>query len=274
MNTAERNDLVVANLPLVGFLVSDWCSRASHLPREDLASAGTIGLVEASRRYDPTRGIEFGAYARRRILGAMADELRSQSWIPRKAWERATETRKVESALQAALGRDPSTAEVANAMGVGVSTARKALHDARVRVVSLHTPGVDVDEQASDLSPSPDDAVMAEELTLTVRRAVETLPERMRHVVEQIYFHGRSVGEVAEEMGLTHSAVSHTRIEAVALLREGLQVHYPDSDAQVVELSPKVSATRRKDYLRALGQRAAGGLSRPEVPAEPLARAS
>lgn len=275
MNITERNELVVANLPLVGYLVSDWCSRASHLPREDLASAGAIGLVEAAMKYDPHRGIPFGSYARRRILGAMADELRAQSWIPRKAWERATETRKVESALQSALGREPSADEVASAMGVDVGAARKALHDARVRVVSLHSPGVDVEEQASDEGLRPDDAVMAEELTVMVRRAVDTLPERMRNVVERIYFHGKSVGEVADEMGLTHSAVSHTRSEAVALLREGLQVHYPDGEAEVMEMSSKVSATRRKDYLRAFGQAAAGGLSRPDVVgAGPLAKAS
>src|SRR5690606_32119396 len=97
------------------------------------------------RRFDPTRGVPFGAYARRRILGAIADEVRSQTWIPRKTWERATQTRKVQETLQTTLGRDPSTEEIAEVMGVGRSAARKALSDARVRVVSLYTPGMDVE---------------------------------------------------------------------------------------------------------------------------------
>ena len=78
MNRTERNTLVVENLPLVGYLVSDLCARATHLSRDDLASAGAVALVTAADAYDPTLGIPFGAYARTRILGAFADDMRAE----------------------------------------------------------------------------------------------------------------------------------------------------------------------------------------------------
>ncbi|MET1016487.1 MAG: flagellar biosynthesis protein FliA, partial [Leifsonia flava] len=45
MNRIERNALVVENLPLVGYLVSELCGRATHLSRDDLASVGAIALI-------------------------------------------------------------------------------------------------------------------------------------------------------------------------------------------------------------------------------------
>ena len=55
----------------------------AHVSREDLIQAGVLGLMEAMRRYDPSRGIKFETFASRRIRGAMLDELRNLSWLPR-----------------------------------------------------------------------------------------------------------------------------------------------------------------------------------------------
>ena len=74
MNRNERNALVVENLPLVGYLVSDLCSRATHLSRDDLASAGSVALVQAADAYDATTGVPFGAYARTQIGRASCRE--------------------------------------------------------------------------------------------------------------------------------------------------------------------------------------------------------
>ncbi|WP_426517254.1 hypothetical protein ACPPVQ_20085 [Diaminobutyricibacter sp. McL0618] len=53
MNRSDRNKLVIGNLPLVGCLVSDRCARASHLSRDDLASAGALALVTAADAWKP-----------------------------------------------------------------------------------------------------------------------------------------------------------------------------------------------------------------------------
>jgi hypothetical protein len=68
MDRTARNALVVENLPLVGYLVSEVWGRATHLSRDDLASAGALALITAAEAFDPTLGVPFGAYALRWLL--------------------------------------------------------------------------------------------------------------------------------------------------------------------------------------------------------------
>jgi hypothetical protein len=134
---ATRDALVVENLPLVGYLVSEVCSRATHLSRDDLASVGAVALVQAAEAFDPTLGIPFGAYARTRVVGAFADDMRSGDWASRGTRKRIKETLAVQEALSASLGRAPSVDEIAGALGVDRQTATAALTDAARTVSSL-----------------------------------------------------------------------------------------------------------------------------------------
>ena len=180
MNRNERNTLVVENLPLVGYLVSDLCARATHLSRDDLASAGALALVTAATAYDPTLGIPFGAYARTRIVGAFADEMRASDWATRSARKRIKETMAVQETLTAGLGRTPTVDEIANALGVDRETATAGLSDAARTVTTL-------DETTESFlvsqAVSPEESLLAGEQTAYIRAAVEALPERMRYVV-------------------------------------------------------------------------------------------
>jgi RNA polymerase sigma factor for flagellar operon FliA len=81
----------------------------------------------------------------------------------------------------------------------------------------------------------------------------------MRYIVEQIYFHDRSVNDLAEELGLTHSAVSQQRSEAVRLMRDGLEAHY--ADAGPAEQHSRVAPARRAAYLARLAETATAGMT-------------
>ncbi|GIT78557.1 hypothetical protein LLS1_02260 [Leifsonia sp. LS1] len=272
MNRNERNALVVENLPLVGYLVSDLVSRATHLSRDDLASAGSLALVAAADAYDASTGVPFGAYARTRILGALADELRASDWATRSARKRIKETVAVRESLTAALGRTPTVDEIADALGVDRQTAAAGLADAARTVTAL-------DETVEPLLVSdavgPEEALMTGERTAYVRAVVAALPDRMRSIVEAIYFDDRTVTEIADELGITHSAVSQQRSEAIRLMREGLATHYSDEgDPEVIEA--KTSQARRSAYLARLAQRAVAHMGAHPAPLSPTspARAS
>lgn len=246
MNRAERNALVLANLPLVGYLVTDVCARATHLSRDDLASAGALALVGCAENFDESRGIPFGAYARTRILGAFADEMRSSDWATRSARKRITETVSVRETLAASLGRTPSVDELAAALGVDRETATAALADASRTVTTI-------DDTTSEFlvseMTSPEDSLLIDERHRFVRAAVDALPGRMALIVRAIYFDDRSVKEVSEELGITHSAVSQQRSEAIRLIRDGLGSHYADdADTEAVP-DAKLTASRRLAYL-------------------------
>ncbi|CEA06653.1 RNA polymerase sigma factor FliA [Arthrobacter saudimassiliensis] len=259
MNRIERNQLVVENLPLVGYLVSEVCAKATHLCRDDLASVGAIALITSADSFNPDLGVPFGAYARRRIVGAFADEMRASDWATRSARRRIKETLAVRETLTGALGRTPSVDEIAAAMGVDRGVAEDALADAARTVSSLDEGGIDFIASAL---PSPEGSALAAEGAGYLKAAVEALPEKMRYIVEQVYFHERSVKDLAAELGATHSAVSQQRAEAVRLLRDGLAAHYADDDNAAPEVTSRVSPARRAAYLASMAERSIGGLTR------------
>ena len=261
---AERNALVRDNLPIVGYLVNEVARKATHVSRDELASAGALGLVLAADSFDPSQGVPFGAFARRRILGAIADEMRAADWASRTARRRIKESLTVQASLTSALGRSPSVDEVAESLGVDRRAALEALSGASHSVSSL-------DESVADTiaaeAAGPEDLVLETERTHYVQSAVSSLPERMRYVIEQIYFHDRSVGDLAAELGLTHSAVSQQRSEAVRLMRHGLESHYSTGAAPRLEEQPKVAPARRAAYLARLAETSTARMAQPAAPA-------
>ena len=155
MNRSDRDAYIVENLPLVGYLVSDLLARATHLSRDDMASVGALALVTAAAAYKPELGIPFGAYARTRIVGAFADEMRSADWASRGTRKRIRETLSVQESLTAALGRTPTLDEIAGALGVDRASAAAALTDASRSIGSLDE--TVADHLASDLHFGPGD---------------------------------------------------------------------------------------------------------------------
>ena len=84
----------------------------------------------------------------------------------------------------------------------------------------------------------------------------------MRLIVEGVYFGDRTVTEIADELGITHSAVSQQRTEAVRLLRDALESHYADDpDAEFTPVS-KTAPARRSAYLSRVATNAAVGITR------------
>ncbi|HEV7848750.1 MAG TPA: sigma-70 family RNA polymerase sigma factor [Mycetocola sp.] len=251
MNRKERNRLVVDNLPLVGYLVSEVCAAASHLSRDDLASAGAIALITSADSFNPELGVPFGAFARKRILGAFADDMRSSDWATRGARRRIKETVAIQDSLTAALGRKPSIDEMASALGVDRESVRAGLADASRTVTTLDGPTTEY--LAADI-PLPEESLLVAERLSYLRAAVAALPASMRFIVEQIYFKDRAVKDIAAELGITHSAVSQQRAEAVRLMRDGMATHYSDTDAADIVPQSRISPVRRIAYLTGVSE--------------------
>lgn len=253
LNRVERNQIVVENLPLVGYLVSELCATASHLSRDDLASVGAIALITSAESFNPDLGIPFGAYARRRIVGAFADEMRSNDWATRGARRRIKETLAVQETLTAALGRSPKLDEMASALGVDRETVQAGLADAARTVSTLDD--TTAEYLAADI-PLPEESLLVSERLSYLRASVAALPATMRFIVEQIYFEDRAVKDVAAELGITHSAVSQQRAEAVRLMRDGLATHYADEqDIDNLVVHSRVAPARRAAYLTEVADR-------------------
>ncbi len=245
VDRAERNRLVEANLPLVGYLASDLHARATHVPKEELASVGALALVTAADAFDPSLGVPFGAYARRRILGAFADEMRSMDWASRGIRKRIKEVTAVRETLTAAFGRTATVDEIATTMGLPRADVVEALADAGRTVTTID------DESVLDIAadiPFPEESAELRARRDVLTRAVAALPERMRAIVQAIYIEERPVKDVAEELGVSHSAVSQQRSEAIRLLRDALDRFFSDGDTPV-EVTSRVSPATRDAYF-------------------------
>ena len=183
--------------------------------------------------------------------------MRTDDWATRTARRRIRETLAVQETLTASLGRVPSVDEIASTLGVDRQAASDALADASRTVHAL-------DEINSDLliadNATPEETVITAERTVFVRSTVAALPEDMRYIVEQIYFEERTVKEIAEELGFTHSAVSQKRAEAVRLIRDGLKTHYAEDGAQQTTLESTIAPVRRAAYLARVAEYAKAGM--------------
>lgn len=222
-----------------------------------------MALITAADAFDTDLGVPFGAYARRRIIGAFADEMRANDWATRSARRRIKETLVVQETLAAALGRTASVDEIASAMGVDREEAAAGMADASRTLSTLD------DATAESLvadTALPEESVLVTERLTYLRAAVAALPDKMRYVVEEVYFGDRTVKELADELGTTHSAVSQQRAEAIRLLRDGFGTHYADDSETEHVLESRVAPASRSAYLARLADQALIGMRR--VPQE------
>lgn len=242
--------------------------RADHLSREDLVQVGAVALIQCAEAFDEGMGVPFGAYARRRIKGAFADEMRRDDWATRGARTRMSELAVVKETLTNALNRAPSVEEMATAMGVERSVVEASQLDASRTVTPLTDT---IAEMVAATAQSPEESLVQAEHEQFLGHAVSVLPEKMRYIVEQVYFNDRSVKELAAELGSSHSAVSQQRAEGIRLLRDGLERHYLASTNEHSPAHARIAASRREDYLAELGTRTYGGATRARLAAAHMA---
>jgi RNA polymerase sigma factor for flagellar operon FliA len=220
-----EDQLVRENLALVGYVVSEFVAKLpSHISRDELSSAGMYALAAAARGWDPERGVPFARFATTRIRGAIIDELRGMDWASRSVRGRARKVDAARTQLTATLGRSPSPAEIATATGMTVAELDGVEEDVqRAVVLSLHgSPGDATEELVADRMPSPEDELLLRERIGYLRDAIDALPERLRKVVVDYFFTERPMAEIAKDLGVTESRVSHLRAEALAQLRDGM----------------------------------------------------
>jgi RNA polymerase sigma factor FliA len=268
---AFEDQLVRDNLPLVHYAVAELAQRIpSHVSRNDLISAGMLGLAQAARGYDSDRGVTFERFASVRIRGALLDELRGRDWASRSVRARARGLQAAHEELTNKLGRTPSPEELATMLDVPTDTVHKLVDDVhRATVLNYDSLVLEGDAEsfiAGD-DAGPEDTILDRERKAYLMDAVHALPERLQRVVTGYFFEERSMQELADELGVSESRISQLRAEALLLLKDGINSQL-EPDAVTVEARPNGRVARRKAAYYA--NVAAGSTHTDRVSARPI----
>lgn len=221
----KQNYLLEQHLPLVRRQALNLRTRLPpSVELDDLIQAGTIGLLDAMKRYDPAQGVTFATFASQRIRGAMLDELRSRDWVPRSVRRTSRALDAAFRQLEQRLGRPPEEREVAAALGVDLAEYRQMLLDTNgsylVALDEMSAEELDARSTTHEVSPFVEFAKGKDRERLV--KAIEALPERERLILALYYQEELNLKEIGAVLGVSESRVCQLHSQSITRLRQYL----------------------------------------------------
>lgn len=222
----KGDELVLAHLGLVKRVAIHLKARVpAFMELDELIQVGMLGLLEASKAYDPAKGVEFENFAHSRVRGAMLDEVRRLSFLPRSAVAFNKEHNEGVHVLASELGRNPTESEIAEFMGKDLEEFQRERGKARrFETYSLEVVTEEVMGIADDASHQPDVMVEEAEFMDAVTAAIGELPEREQTVMQLYYVEELNLKEIGEVLGVSESRISQILSSVVKKLRGTLQI--------------------------------------------------
>ena len=212
--------LVEENTGLIWSVARRFIGRGTET--EDLYQLGCIGFLKAVDGFDLEFGTQFSTYAVPKIAGEIRRFLRDDGAIKvsRTLKEQAACIKSVRNHLTAALGREPTIAEIANKTGYTPEEIAMA-ETATAGTESIHR---ELGEEGFSLENILTDTQTEERLVekIALRQAIEKLQERERMVIQLRYFHGLSQERVSKVLCVSQVQVSRIEQKALYHLREML----------------------------------------------------
>lgn len=194
--------------------------------RDDLVAAGREGLLDAARRFDPSRAVPFGAYATYRIRGAIIDWIRKSVDVPRRAHERLLALEAASALNEGEAGyafRDRATPPTAAAAEEHLADHLAAIAAAATLAVVARgeRDGHEIPEEAQ--SDNPEEAYARAEFMAYVKRVLEQLPQEAATVMRRHYLDGERLDDIARDLSVSKSWVSRLLTRTTARLARRLR---------------------------------------------------
>ncbi len=208
-----------------------------NLERDDLVSAGLMGLIKAVDQFDFARQVKFETYAIALIRGAILEMLREEDWVPRSVRDNVKALERTYYKLDVSLGRPATEEEVAAEMGLTEADLLKLLvNTSRANVLSLDdmllggsgdgdstTRGDVLPDENANVAADVETSAMKESLTAGIDR----LPDRERLVISLYYYEGLTFKEIGKVLTVSESRVYQLHTQAVLRMRGYLQRDTP-----------------------------------------------
>lgn len=231
----EREQLILDHIGLVKYIVGRVAVRLpDSVEREDLESAGIMGLIKAADRFEPGRGVKFATYASSVVRGEVMELLRSRDWVPRSVRRRYRELEQTMAQLRRQLGRQPTEKEIQRALRLDEAEYDELLSATSSMAVASLDEMMELDEtlqigdeeavtEPTSMGEDPADIVDQQALQGLLARAVDDLPERDRIVIGLYYQDELTLREIGEVLEVTESRVCQIHTQAIARLRTSIK---------------------------------------------------
>ncbi|WP_337098879.1 FliA/WhiG family RNA polymerase sigma factor [Paenibacillus sp. YIM B09110] len=228
-----KKQLIEQYLPLVDYVTNRMAiGLPKNVIKDDLASNGVMGLIDAIEKFDYCRGLQFETYASWRIRGAIIDGLRQGDWVPRSVREKAKRVEEAYQHLEQQYLRSVTDAEISSYLQISEKEFAGMLQDIAVTTVcSLEDPIREEESETrmsllvDDKAKNPDHKVHEFYMKESLVKGIERLTEKERTVVSLFYYEELSLSEIAEVMSLSPSRISQLHSKAILRLRGVLAKH-------------------------------------------------
>jgi RNA polymerase sigma factor for flagellar operon FliA len=192
-----------------------------YFEADDLIQIGMIGLIEANKNFDPSVGVSFDEYAKRRIKGAILDEVRKASSLSRLAVKNNREYSTAKNSLTNSLGRQATNVEIADYLDVSISELEhKRSHANQFNLVQLDNDLIEADGAFEDYQSNPMLSIEQAELSDRLTNEISKLDDRSKLIISLYYVEELNMKEIGAVIGVNESRVSQL-LSATALKLRG-----------------------------------------------------
>jgi RNA polymerase sigma factor for flagellar operon FliA len=193
---------------------------------DDLIQAGMLGLLEAAKHYNSSKGASFETYAGIRIRGHMLDEVRRNDWVPRSVYRNSRMISAAVRQVEHRLGREAKDSEVAEELGLPLHEYHDMLQDsASSHVYGFDDIGVTEDvlyTQGTGSSTEPHVNALRNDLLNSLTQIIEGLPPKERMVLSLYYEQDLNLKEVGEVLDVSESRISQILSQATLRIKSRL----------------------------------------------------
>ncbi|WP_277619298.1 RNA polymerase sigma factor FliA [Legionella norrlandica] len=203
VNQQTQETLVKTHATLVKRIAHHLLGRLPQsVQLDDLIQSGMLGLLEAAKHYDSSKGASFETYAGIRIRGHMLDEVRRNDWVPRSVYRNSRMISDAVRILEHKFGREAKDNEIAEELGISLDEYHDMLQDS----VSSHLYGFEdlgvtddvlYDDEAGN-STEPHANVMRNDMVRRLTEIIDGLPQKERLVLSLYYEHDLNLKEIGE----------------------------------------------------------------------------
>ncbi|MDY6885241.1 MAG: RNA polymerase sigma factor FliA [Pseudomonadota bacterium] len=231
----DKSQLVERHAPLVKRIAHHLIARlpASVLV-DDLIQSGMIGLLEAARNFDGSKGASFETFAGIRIRGAMLDEIRKGDWTPRSVHRNGRAITDAISRVEGETGRDARDVDIAAKLNVSLQDYHQMLNEVNAgKLVGIEDLGVSEDVIATEQSRGSDaplEDLMQGAFQKSLAQAITTLPEREAIVLSLYYDEELNLREIGEVLDVSESRVSQIHSQAMLKLKSRMKSWRADEE--------------------------------------------